>query len=103
METAMDDKKPDPKKIAEEAVGEIRGAPIPDVAKDESVAPTEEVIRQRATSSGPQSGTAVKTAEAVGERAGGAYADGTMGGATRRSRNIPGPAWSHASHAAQQP
>jgi hypothetical protein len=32
MEMAMDDQKPDPRTIAEEAVGEIRGAPIPDAA-----------------------------------------------------------------------
>ena len=77
METAMDDKKPDARTIAEEAVGEARGAPIPDAAKNKPA--TEEVIRQLATSAGPQAGMANKTAEAVGERAGDAYADGTMG------------------------
>jgi hypothetical protein len=86
METTMDDKKPDPKTIAEEAVGERRGNPTPDAAKLEM--PTEEAIRQLARSAGPQADIAAKTAEAVGERVGGAYADGTMGEATARSRNI---------------
>ena len=95
----MDDKKPDSRTIAEEAVGERRGSPTPDAVRPDM--PTEEVIRQHATSAGPQAGIAVKAAEAVGERAGGAYADGTMGGATARSRNIAQPAWSQASRTAQ--
>jgi hypothetical protein len=103
METTMDDKKPDLRTIADEAVGETRGSPIPEAAKQEAVAPTEEVIRQHATSAGPQAGIAVQAAEAVGERAGGAYADGTMGVATARSRNIAQPTWSQASRAAQPP
>ena len=78
-------------------------SPTPDAAKDEAVTPTEEVIRQLATSAGPQAGIAAKTAEAVGERIGDAYADGTMGGATARSRNIARRAASQASRAAQQP
>ena len=48
METAMDDKKPDARTIAAEEVGEARGVPIPDAAKDKPA--TEEVIRQLATS-----------------------------------------------------
>jgi hypothetical protein len=103
MEMTMEDKKPDSRTIAEEAVGETRGSPTPDAAKDEAVTPTEEVIRQLATSAGPQAGLAAKTAEAVGERIGDAYADGTMGGATARSRNIARRAASQASRAAQQP
>jgi ElaB/YqjD/DUF883 family membrane-anchored ribosome-binding protein len=103
METAMDDKKPDAKTIAEEAVGETRGAPIPDAVKDKPEMPTEEIIRQLATSAGPQAGMANKTAEALGERAGDAYADGTMDEATGQSRNIARPARSRARRAAQQP
>ena len=99
----MDDKKPDLKKIAEEAVGETRGGPIPDAAKDQAVAPTEDVVRQLATSAGPQAGMAAKTAEAVGERVGDAYADGTMAGATARSRNIASPARFQAGRATKQP
>ena len=101
METTMDGKKPDSRTIAEEAVGESRGSPTPDAVKAEM--PTEEDIRQLATSAGSHSSRAAKTAESLGERAGGAYADGTMGGATARSRNIAQPAWSQASRAAQPP
>jgi hypothetical protein len=42
---------------------------------------------------------AARTAEAVGERVGDAYADGTIGEATARSRNITRPAWSQAGSA----
>jgi hypothetical protein len=85
-------------------VGQIRGSPTPDTAKDRAIAPTNaEAIRQLATSAGPQAGLAVKTAESVGERVGDGYADGPMGGATGPSRNITRPAWSQASRAAQQP
>jgi hypothetical protein len=38
METAMDEKTPDARPIAEEAVGEIRGTPSPEPAKDQVVA-----------------------------------------------------------------
>ena len=103
METVMEDKKSDARTIAEEAVGQIRGAPIPDAAKDQAVTPTVEVVRQLATSAGPRAGMAAKTAEAVGERVGDAYAGGTMGEATARSRNIVRPVRSQASRAAQQP
>ena len=99
----MDDQKPDAKTIADEAVGQIRGSPVPDAAKDGAVAPTGEVIRQRSTSAGSQADMASRTAEAVGERVGDAYADGTMGRVMARSRNIAQPAWSQASHAAQWP
>ena len=97
----MDDQKPDAKTIADEAVGEIRGSPVPDADKGDAVAPTGEVIRQRATSAGSQADMASRTAEAVGERVGDAYADRTMGGAPARSRNIAQPVWSQASRAAQ--
>jgi hypothetical protein len=96
----MDDQKPDTRAIAEEAVGERRGSPTPDAAKDKPA--TEAVIRQLATSAGPRAGLAARTAEA-GERVGGAYADGTMGGATGRSRNVARQAAAQASRAAQQP
>ena len=99
----MDDKKPDPRTIAEEAIGEIRGAPIPEAAKDQAVTPTEDVVRQLAISAGPQAGMAAKTAEAVGERVGDAYADGTIGEATARPRNIARHTRSQASRVTQQP
>ena len=99
METAMDDKKPDAKTIAEEAVGEARGAPIPDAAKNKPA--TEEVIRQLATSAGPQADIATKTAESVGERVGDAYA--TTAEVEAGSRKFARTIASQASHAAQQP
>src|SRR5712672_138668 len=67
METVMEDKKPDARTIAEEAVGQIRGAPIPDAAKDQAVTPTVEVVRQLATSAGPQAGMAARSEEHTSE------------------------------------
>ena len=97
----MDDRKPDLRAIAEEAVGERRGNPTPDAAKDKPA--TEAVIRQLATSAGPRAGLAARASEAVGERVGGAYADGTMGGATGRPRNVARQAAAQVGRAAQQP
>ena len=94
----MDDKKPDSRTIAEEAVGERRGGPTPDAMKAE--APTENVIRQRATSAGPQADIAAKTAEAVGERVGDAYA--TTDEVKMGSRKVARHAASQASRAAQE-
>ena len=99
MGTAMDDKKPDARMIAEEAVGEARGAPIPDAAKNKPA--TEEVIRQLATSAGPQADIATKTAESVGERVGDAYA--TTAEVEAGSRKFARTVASQASRAAQQP
>jgi hypothetical protein len=95
----MDDKKSDPRVIAEEAVGQARGSPTPDAAKVET--PTEDLIRQRATSAGPQADIATQTAEAVGERIGDAYA--TTDEVRARPRNVAWRAASPASRAAQQP
>jgi hypothetical protein len=69
----------DPRRIAEEAVGERPGSAIPEAAK-------QQVVRAPAASAGPQASLAARTAEAVGEREGGAYADGTIEEAQRRSR-----------------
>src|SRR5437763_17119133 len=99
METAMDDKKPDARTIAEEAVGEARGAPVPDAARDKPA--TEEVIRQLATSAGPQADIAARTAESVGERVGDAYA--TTDDVKMGSRKVARRAASQASRAAQRP
>ena len=82
----MDDKKPDSRTIAEEAVGERRGSPTPDAVRPDM--PTEEVIRQRATSAGPRASRAAKTAEALGERAGRAYADAMTVEAKERLRRV---------------
>ena|SRR5438477_6543773 len=99
METTMDDRKPDPRAIADESVGETRDSPIPDAAKHKPA--TEEVIRQLATSAGPQADIAAKTAESVGERVGDAYA--TTDEVKMGSRKVARRAASQASRAAQQP
>ena len=95
----MDDKNSDPRIIAEESVGEARGSPIPDAAKAEM--PTEDVIRRRAMSAGPQADMAVQTAESVGERVGDAYA--TTDEVKAGSRHVARRAASQASRAAPQP
>jgi ElaB/YqjD/DUF883 family membrane-anchored ribosome-binding protein len=95
----MDDKKPDPKTIAEEAVGVRRGNPTPDAAKPEM--PTEEAIRQLATAAGSQADIAAQTAEAVGERVGEAYA--TTEEVKVGSRKAARTAASQTSRALQQP
>jgi hypothetical protein len=79
MEVTMADKKPDPDKIAEEAVGEALESRHPEAGKEEA--------RPVTTSVGPQANVADKTAESVGERAGDAYADATPDEARERSRN----------------
>jgi hypothetical protein len=95
----MDGKKPDPRIIAEEAVGEARGSPTPDAAKDKPA--TEEVIRQLAASAGPQADIAAKTAESVGERVGDAYA--TTEEVKAGTRKVARRAASEARRAVQQP
>jgi hypothetical protein len=95
----MDDKKSDPRIIAEEAVGEARGSPTPDAAKPDM--PTEDVIRRLATSAGPQADIATRTAESVGERVGDAYA--TTAEVKAGSRKVARTVASQASPAAQQP
>ena len=96
----MDDKKPDAKTIAEEAVGERR-SPDPEAAKDKPEMPTEEAIRRLATSAGPLADLSVKTAESVGERLGDAYA--TTDEVKARPENVARRAVSQAGRAAQQP
>src|SRR5690242_4078758 len=100
METSMDDQKPDPKAIADEAVGETRDRPTP-AAANKIEMPTEDVIRRRALSAGPEADNAAKTAESVGERVGDAYA--TTDEVRAGSRNMARRAASQASHTAQQP
>ena len=97
----MDDQRPDPKAIADEAVGETRDRPTPYAANDKLEMPTEDVLRRRAMSAGPRADLSVKTAESVGERVGDAYA--TTKEVKARSRNVARRAASHASHTAQQP
>ena len=95
----MDDRKSDPRIIAEEAVGQARGSPTPDAAKAEM--PTEDVILRLALSAGPQADIAAQTAESVGERVGDAYA--TTAEVKAGSRKVARTVASQASPAAQQP
>jgi hypothetical protein len=80
MEMTVVDKKPDPERIAEEAVGEALESRHPDAGKEEA--------RPVLTSVGPQANVADKTAASVGERVGDAYADATPDEARERSRNV---------------
>ena len=74
----MDDKRPDPDRIADEAVGEVLESRRPDAGR--------EAPRPAPTSAGPQANVAARTAESIGERAGDAYADATPDQAQGRSR-----------------
>jgi hypothetical protein len=58
------------RKVAAEAVGERLGGATPEAVKDKPEMPTEEALRQRARSAGPQASLAVRTAESVDERVG---------------------------------
>ena len=78
----MDERDTDARRIAEEAIGERPEVAIPDAAKQNVIKRPEDL----AVSAGPQASLATQTAEAVGEREGGAYADGTIEEAQRRSR-----------------
>jgi len=98
-ETSMDDKKSDPRIIAEEAVGQARGSLTSAASKAEM--PTEDVIRRLAISAGPQADIATKTAESVGERVGDAYA--TTAEVKAGSRKVARTVASQASWAVQQP
>ena len=97
----MDDKRPDPKAIADEAVGETRDRPTPDARNEKVETPTEDVIRRHAMSEGAQADIATKTAESVGERVGDAYA--TTDEVKAGPRNVVRRAASQAGHTVQQP
>ena len=68
----MDEKKPESRTTAGEAIGLRGGDAVPDEAK-KAPEKAENAVRQAATQAG--SSTAAKTAEAVGERVSDAYAD----------------------------
>ena len=82
----MQTRKQDPDAIAEEAVGQRRGDLPPYAVKEQPDMSQEEMARQLSKSAGPQASIPEKTAEAVGERVGDAYADP---GSTA-ARNLPG-------------
>src|SRR4051812_49287800 len=75
----MNEQNIDTRRIAEEAVGERPESAIPEAAQ-------QRVVRAPEAPAGPQASLAARTAEAVGEREGGAYADATIEEARRRSR-----------------
>jgi hypothetical protein len=78
----MSDRNTDARRIAEEAVGERPESAIPDAAKQNVMG----APKGLSASAGPQASLATKTAEAIGEREGGAYADATIDEAQRWSR-----------------
>jgi len=82
----MQTREQDPDAIAEEAVGQRHGDPPPYAVKEQADMSQEEMARQLSKPAGPQAGIPEKTAEAVGERVGDAYADPGSGAA----RNLPG-------------
>ena len=79
----MQTRKQDPDAIAEEAVGQRHGDPPPYAIKEKPDVSQEEIAR-RSKSAGPRASIPEKTAEAVGERVGDAYAD--PGHAAARNR-----------------
>ncbi len=80
----MQSGKPDPDAIAEEAVGQRHGDPPPYAVKQEPDISQEELARRLSKPAGPRASIPEKTAEAVGERVGNAYAD------PGSARNLPG-------------
>ena len=82
----MQTRKQDPEAIAEEAVGQRHGDPPPYALKEEPDMSQEEMARRLSKPAGPRASIPEKTAEAVGERVGDAYADPGSAAA----RNTPG-------------
>ena len=82
----MQTRKQDPEAIAEEAVGQRHGDPPPYALKEEPDISQEEMARRLSKPAGPRASIPEKTAEAVGERVGDAYANPGSAAA----RNTPG-------------
>ena len=82
----MQTRNQDPDAIAEEAVGQRHGDPPPYAVKGQPDTSPEEMSRRLAKPAGPQASIPEKSAEAVGERVGDAYADPGSAAA----RNLPG-------------
>jgi hypothetical protein len=99
-EIIMQTRKQDPDAIAEEAVGQRHGDPPPYAVKEKPDMSQEEMARRLSKPAGPRASIPEKTAEAVGERVGDAYAD--PGGAAARYRpgNIARNAGQHESSGA---
>ncbi len=71
----MQTRKQDPDAIAEEAVGQRHGDPPPYALKRQPEMSQEEMARRLSQPAGSRASIPEKTAEAVGERVGDAYAD----------------------------
>src|SRR5438270_13849191 len=71
----METRKQDPDAIAEEAVGQRHGEPPPYAVNQKAEMSQEEMARRLSEPAGPRASIPEKTAEAVGERVGDAYAD----------------------------
>jgi hypothetical protein len=84
----METRKQDPAAIADEAVGQRHGDPPPYAVKKQPDMSQEEMARRLSKSAGPRASISEKTAEAVGERVGDAYAD--PGSAAARSERSSG-------------
>jgi hypothetical protein len=82
----MQTRRQDPDAIAEEAVGQRHGDLPPYAVKEQPDMSQEEIARRLSKPAGPQASIPEKTAEAVGERVGDAYADP----ASAAARNPPG-------------
>ena len=80
----METRKQDRDAIAEEAVGQRHGDPPPYAVKKQPDISQEEMAQRLSKSAGPRASIPEKTAEAVGERVGDAYAD--PGSAVARNR-----------------
>jgi hypothetical protein len=80
----MQTRKQDPDAIAEEAVGQRHEDPPPYAVKVQPEMSQQEMARRLSEPAGPRASIPEKTAEAVGERVGDAYAD--PGSAAARNR-----------------
>ena len=80
----MQTRKQDPDAIAEEAVGQRHEDPPPYAVKKKPDISQEEMARRLSQPAGPRASIPERTAEAVGERVGDAYAD--PGNAAARNR-----------------
>ena len=90
----MQTRKQDSDAIAEEAVGQRHGEPPPYAVKKQPDMSQEEMTRRLSQPAGPRASIPEKTAEAVGERVGDAYADpGSAAGRYRPGKiaRIAGP------------
>lgn len=69
------EEQPDRDAIADEAVGQTHGTAPPGTAKEKEAMSPEEAARRNAPAPAAQASTPEKTAAALGERVGDAYAD----------------------------